>query len=360
MRPDTLVIRADASVGTGTGHVMRCLALAQAWRRMGGALLFVMAQSTPAVLRRLQEEEIEVASWKCIPGSKEDGDNLVKIADERCATWIAVDGYVFDFAYQRRITDSQHSLLCIDDIGRCAPYCTDFVLNQNVYAHVGMYPGCESSTNLLLGPRYALLREEFLAWRSWEREFPATAKRLLVTMGGSDPHNVTALLVDALRRSDLDIELIIVIGGSNPNAEEFRQLLRESGKGFKLEIDAHDLSGLMAEADMAISSGGSTCYELALLQVPMILIALAENQTPTAKSLAHQSAAINAGWFQDIDLRSFIGMVRALLLDSDVRRLLAKKARQLVDGNGARRVCESMLRSEGSHGATFKVEVGAQ
>jgi len=353
----TLVIRADASIAMGTGHVMRCLALAQAWRHVGGNVIFVMAESTPAIERRLQVEGFEVVQSDHPSGSERDANNLAELSDKCDAAWVAVDGYQFDSAYQYRIKDADFRLLWIDDTGHCAPYCADFVLNQNSYAHPGMYPSCDST--LLLGSRYALLREEFLPWRSWQRDFPLEARHLLITMGGSDPQNFTAHVLGALGKLDVDIEITVVIGGSNPQSEQLRRLVEHRRRKFQLQLDVKDISGLMARADLAISAAGGSCYELALLQVPMVLIALAENQRPTAWSLSKQGAAIDAGWFHDFDGEQLIEAVRRLTVNCVLRRSLGQNARRMVDGNGAQRVCELLLHHEELQAKTPKLQVGA-
>ena len=359
MNPGTLAIRADAGVAMGTGHAMRCLALAQAWRQTGGNALFAMAESTPAITRRLYEERIEVVRFQCPPGGVEDANGFEALADECGVTWVAVDGYQFDSSYQRTIKNSGCRLLWVDDNGHCTPYCADFVLNQNIYAHAGMYSSCCFDTNLLLGPRHALLREEFLPWRRWQRDFAPVAKHVLVAMGGSDPQNATAQVLNLLRQSDLNIGVTVVIGGSNQHAESLREIVRESPAKFRLQTEVKDMAGLMGGADLAISAAGSSCYEFALLQVPMILIALAENQGPTAQSLSEAGAALSAGCFKNLDCKRLIETVRHLIPDCALRRSLAQGARQLVDGNGAHRVCESLLRHKDSHHKTrLKVQVG--
>jgi UDP-2,4-diacetamido-2,4,6-trideoxy-beta-L-altropyranose hydrolase len=360
VNPGTLVIRADASITMGTGHVIRCLALAQAWQDVGGDVVFAMAESTPAIARCLQDEGIEIARLECHPGSAQDASEVAALAQEYSAKWVAVDGYQFHAAYQRRIKDSGRKLLLIDDTGQCVPYCADLVLNQNAYAQPDMYRRRDPGTILLLGSHYALLREEFVPWRSWRRDFAPVAKHVLITMGGSDPQNASAGIVNALTESSLDIEITVVIGGSNPHTESWRQIARQSLGRFKLQTDVKDMAELMVAADLAISAAGSSCYELALLQVPMVLITLAENQHPTAQALSNHGAAIDAGWFHTLDPERLIQTLHALIPDSDFRRSLAQKARPLVDGNGAGRVCQFLLRNQEAQSGTFsKLQVGA-
>ena len=342
MRQETLVIRTDASAAMGTGHVMRCLALAQAWRREGGDVVFAMADSTPGLARRLEHEHFSSKRLNCAAGSSEDAKALAIAAAELHATWVAVDGYQFSSAYQHSIEQSGFKILWIDDTGQCMPYCADLILNQNVYAEPEMYLERSEETRLLLGPEYVLLREEFLGWKNWRRDFREAAARVLVTMGGSDAQNATAQILRVLARADLDIEIDVVVGGSNPHGEIIRQLIRELPCRVSIRSDVANMAELMAGADLAISAAGVTCYELALLQVPMILVTLAKNQVPTAKAFGNCGAAVNLGNFENSDFGLVIEAVRELSVNREYRRSLANKARSLIDGNGSNRVCQAL------------------
>lgn len=344
MNPGTLVIRADASVAMGTGHVMRCLALAQAWQDSGGKVTFAAAELTPAIARRLHDERMEIAELGSASTRAHDAHEVVALAHERRATWVVVDGYQFNSAYQQGIKDSGLRLLLLDDTGQCGPYCADFVLNQNAYASEEMYFSRDPATKLLLGPHYALLRKEFMSWRNWRRDFPTVARHLLITMGGSDPENFTARVVSAAHALDLKgLEITVVIGGSNTHTDPLYELVSRFPRNIRLQVDANNMAELMADADLAISAAGTTCYELALLQVPMVLIGLAENQLPTARALANAGAAIDVGWFHNFEQQRFGLLVRRLISDCELRRSVAENARRLVDGLGAHRVCQFLL-----------------
>ena len=345
----------------GTGHVMRCLALAQAWQDTAGDVVFVMSELTLAIVKRLRDERMEIVRLESSPASVDDANELAALAHERGATWVVVDGYHFDSAYQRSIKDSALQLLFIDDTGEHGPYCADLVLNQNAYADQAMYRHRDPATTVLLGPHYALLRREFAQWRSWQRNFAPIAKHVLITMGGSDPHNVTAQVLDATRLADMEsTEITVVIGGSSTHTESLREVVSKFPGKIRLQVDVENMAEVMAGADLAISAAGCTCYELALLQVPMVLIALAENQTPTARALANNGAATDAGWFDCLDPESFSNLIRTMILDCDLRCTLAKNARRLVDGRAAHRVCQFLLRDQRAQSGTLsKLQVGA-
>ena len=162
--PELMLIRADAGPAIGSGHIMRCLALAEAWKDNGGGVIVVLATSAPSLEELLTSEVTGILHISCEPGSRQDAYDTVRIAQDRAVTWIVVDGYHFGAEYQKIIRDAGFSLLVIDDYGHATHYYADIVLNQNAYADMSIYPDHEPATRFLLGTRYALIRREFLAW----------------------------------------------------------------------------------------------------------------------------------------------------------------------------------------------------
>ena len=338
MLADTLIIRADASVTIGTGHVMRCLALAQAWQDAAGNVVFAMAESTPAIDARLRSEGMEIVHLDVSPNSLQDTRAFTALAFNRRAVWAVVDGYRFDSKYQCNLKNAGLKLLLVDDLGQCEHYFADMVLNQNVHAREQMYASREPSTRLLLGPRFAMLRRDFRPWGKWRREIAPNGRRVLVMMGGSDPDNVTATVLQALRAVNIDgLEIIAVLGGSNPHTAFLRDSASQSPR-IRFFKDAANMPELMAWADMAMSAAGSTCAEMCLLGLPAILIDLAENQTPVAEELRRRRAAIHLGSSKVVTVAAIAERVQSLLLSTELRLSLSQRSRELVDGEGAERV----------------------
>jgi UDP-2,4-diacetamido-2,4,6-trideoxy-beta-L-altropyranose hydrolase len=261
----TLLLRTDASAEIGMGHVMRCLALAQAWQDAGGRAVFVTAEKTASAEKWLHGESCEVISLSVQPGSAEDGCETIRIAREQSADWLVVDGYRFGCEYVRTVKADGFKVLFLDDYGHAQHYFADIVLNQNVSADETLYQNRDPQTRLLLGTRYCLLRREFLAWHDWKRKIPETGRRVLVTLGGSDQEDLNERVMQALslvKREDL--QATIVIGGHSPhrNGEALRLA---PGKKITVRKNVLNLAELMAESDVAMSAAGSTCWELCLL-----------------------------------------------------------------------------------------------
>lgn len=343
MKTNPLILRADATVAMGSGHVMRCLALAQAWQDAGGSCLFLMAESTPALKARLREEGVEVISLTVVPGTLEDAEKTSSLGRECGATWAIVDGYQFGPEYQLALKRAGMKLLVVDDNGHAGCYAADLVLNQNAHADKNLYQQRQPDTRLLLGPAYAVLRREFKSWRNWTREIPEVGRRVLVTMGGSDPDNVTLLVIRALGSVAVkDLEANIVIGGSNPHAEAIERASAIFDGVIRLQKNVTGMAGPIAWADVAVSGAGTTIWEMASLGLPAILIDLAENQRPVARRLDQDGAAIHLGSGDEVLPREITDTLEKLLCSAELRSTLSQRSRKLVDGYGASRVIAAM------------------
>jgi UDP-2,4-diacetamido-2,4,6-trideoxy-beta-L-altropyranose hydrolase len=329
-----LIFRVDASPEIGTGHFMRCLALAQAWKDKGGEAIFITACKNETLLQRLRNERFGV---NVLPGSG-DWTEIKNILDKYPDSWIVLDGYHFDEAYQQKIKETGHRLLVIDDMAHIKHYYADIVLNQNLHADLLRY-SCEPYTKLLLGTKYVLLRREFKAWRGKKRKISKIAKHILVTLGGADPANDTLKVVRALHQVNIPgLEAAVVIGSSNVHVDALKAEISRSGLPVRLIRNAENMPELMAWADVAIASAGTTAWELAFMGVPMILLVLAENQVRIAGELAVIGAAQNLGRSDGLS-SPYIGLALSQLIQSPkMRSNMSRRCTRLVDGRGSERI----------------------
>lgn len=333
-----IIIRADASTRIGTGHLMRCLALAQGWQERGGEVVFVSFCESPALLQRLQEEGFQVIPVKETHPAKGDWECLSRILAQHPESWVILDGYHFDQSYQVRIKERGHPLLVIDDIAHLEHYYADVILNQNIHADALSY-SCESYTKLLLGPRFVLLRREFWEWRGWERNISQVGKRILVTLGGADSDNVTLKVVKAFQQLKIDgLEAVVVIGPANPHWETLQSIVRTSGMSIRLESAVKDMPHLMAWADVAISAAGSTCWELLFMGLPSLLIVMAGNQRLAASKLSERGLAINLGEAFAVTPQAIAVYLKELIENFGRRLQTAQLGKELIDGLGIERV----------------------
>ncbi|MDH7472936.1 MAG: UDP-2,4-diacetamido-2,4,6-trideoxy-beta-L-altropyranose hydrolase [Anaerolineae bacterium] len=338
MRNSTLIIRADAGARIGTGHLMRCLALAQGWQDRGGEVLFVSLCESPVLRQRLLDEGIQVISVKDPYPAAGDWKCLSQILNQHPGAWVVVDGYHFDQHYQARIKEAGHPLLVIDDIAHLDHYYADIVLNQNIHATDLQY-SCESYTKLLLGTKYVLLRREFLKWQGWNREIPEIARKVLVTFGGADRDNATLKVIEALQQIGVEeIEAVVVVGAVNSHFKELQSAAQNSRIPIRLETTIKNMPELMVWADVAVSAGGSTCWELAFTGLPNLVLVLAENQRLIAKKLHDVGASVNLGWHADLSSVEIAQVLTNLIAEEKQRRLMAEIGQKLVDGNGVSNV----------------------
>ena len=346
-----LLIRADAGAGVGAGHLMRCLALVEAWRERGGAVDVVVPDTLPAGLAtRIGEVG---ASISRAPSDPRDGGWLAATAEAGDATWLVVDGYRFGADYLRDAARSGRPVLAIDDDARHGSYPVTAVLNQNLHARAEDYAG-KTDARLLLGPEHALIRSEFRGWGEWKRSIPARAKNILVTLGGADPGGHTDKVIEAsrvlrARSPEVDLQVRVIVGAANPRLDTLRTTI-EGSVGIEILSDVRDMGALMRWCDLAISASGSTVWELALFRTPMLLATASIAEEPVAASLKAAGAAMYLGRLADLEVAALADAIAGVVADHDLRSRLSRVAAGLVDGAGAGRVVDQMLAILGAPG----------
>ena len=344
----TLCIRADADSRMGIGHVMRCIALAQAWQDAGGVVSFVTTTDSTALLDRLALEGIQVTPLQAAPGSSEDASELAHHASSNNATWVVLDGYHFGPEYRAVIKKTDLKLIVIDDLADSDLSQADAILNQNHYATAELYKGLASKTaRLLVGVRYTLLRREFRE----HRKLPSRAalpeiKTLLITLGGADAPNVTQRIMELLTSNPMQIKMhvVIIVGATNPHLNKLQAALPDLQKQHNavLSINPPNMAELMRGTDLAISASGSSTWELACLGVPMALIVTADNQREVAGSLEKRHAALVMGEHTLFPQQDTFQKLHRLMFDQTSRSRMQIETRQMIDGGGAKRVVEML------------------
>jgi UDP-2,4-diacetamido-2,4,6-trideoxy-beta-L-altropyranose hydrolase len=298
-----------------------------------------MTESTPAVEQRLREAGMKVEQLTASAGTAEDAKETGHLAGRENAAWIVVDGYQFPPAYQVALKVSGFKLLFIDDNVHSEPYSADLVLNQNLHASASLYAKREPSTRLLLGLRYAMLRREFRQWRNWQRQIPAAGRKILVTMGGTDPNNLAARVIEAIRQlSNPGVETAVLVGGSSPHLQSVEASIRGQKRSMRLITDASNVAEWMTWADVAIAGAGTTLWEMCFLGLPGILLVAAENQESVAAAADKMGIAWNLGRGTKVTASVIAGKLEELLNSDASRTSQSEKGRELVDGRGAERV----------------------
>jgi len=331
-----LTIRADSSSNIGTGHVMRMIALGQAWKELGGTTQFVGLQSP--LDNRLKAEGFSLQPVLNAHPQPEDLRDLLSITSKE--DWIVIDGYHFDASYQFGIREAGRKALVLDDICNRDEYNADILLNQNPDAHNYSYDVNDDVT-FLLGSRYALIRQEFLSFHPQHTTIQPTASKILVTLGGADPTNITSIVLSAIQSIKHDhLHLKIIVGASNQHHKELEQLTNSLSCDCEILTAVNNMPELMDWADIAISAAGSTCWELCFLGVPFIAIQIADNQQGIIKELSRSKTAICIA--SPAETLNIANELKSLILNQDMRQTMSDKGRSLIDGKGAKRVAQKI------------------
>jgi UDP-2,4-diacetamido-2,4,6-trideoxy-beta-L-altropyranose hydrolase len=334
-----LLIRTDASTRVGTGHVMRMLALAQAWQQRGGEVRFVYCECPAGLQIRLRQEGFSSQSIPAEPGSLADLDAFLRILKSTSGSYVALDGYQFGFDYQQSVRRRAAASLVVDDYGHLGRYSCDILLNQNPTAGDLNLQARAGEALVLQGLTYALLRREYLNHPRQLRGIGDGPLNLLVTLGGSDENNITGKILRSLRGLEDQIAgLRVLVGAANPHQSDLRAYLRHFPCPSELLVNVTDMPGELARADAAICAGGSTCWEMAYMGVPVAVVTLAENQHAIGTALEKMGAAVLLGHHKELTRDSLKYGIARFLSDNSLLERISEKLHSLVDGRGASRV----------------------
>lgn len=336
-----VVIRTDASELIGSGHVVRCLCLADELRAGGASVSFV-SRGMPAHLMQavVARGHRAIALADADAGSEAvDARKTLSVCGP--SDWIVVDHYGLGLEWET-IVGMAGRVLAIDDLAR--PHACDVLLDQNFYPepqsrYAGRVP---ASCTLLLGPRHALVRDAFARTRQRVVVRDGPVRRLHVFLGGMDAANVTETVlraVDSLRQPGLMLD--VVIGATHP-ARARIEAHCAARTDARCHVDTPDMADLLARADLAIGAGGTATWERCALGVPTLGLCVADNQ----RELLFQGSRHGFVHAPDIDCSDVeaIGLhLRALLASAGLRHLMSRTGLELVDGRGAQRVAAALL-----------------
>lgn len=349
-----VLVRADAGDVIGSGHVRRSLTLANALRGVGAKITFV-CRAHPGHLadlirteghdcRLLPVVDASGAGYAAWLGASlaQDADDTAAIAREHGhVDLLLVDHYAIGSAWQRTVRPAVRWIMAIDDLANRS-HDADVVMDQNFGRTAAMYaPLVPAACRVLVGPRYALLRPEFAAARpaALERRKKFTGvRRVLVSLGGMDPQNLTERVVRLLAaaRGDRTLAVTAVIGDGR-QAEAIRRAA--AGMDIKIIISASNMAELMRDADVAIGGMGGTAWERCALGLPTLALVLADNQRPAAARMQAAGLVIDALTPDELDEAA---LRRLLDLDQPTYVVMSAAVAAQCDGEGAARVAAAV------------------
>lgn len=317
---------------------MRCLALAQAAQDEGHSTAFAMAKDMNGLVERIKNNNCTVVELKSLRGSPEDAKETSEIT-KKLNTHLIVDGYAFADEYQKTLKQNGVKFLLVDDYGQATEYSADIILNQNSYAESlrDIYTKRSGGCELLLGSEYVMLRREFRELES-HPVIPERAESVLVTLGGSDPDNVTMKVVNLLGQIE-NIEVTVVVGVMNPYLND----IKTSAENMNVLTDVKDMPSLIAKADLAITAGGSTTYEMAYMGIPTAAFVIANNQETIVSDLDNRGFLHSLGRPEECSDDDFLASISGLISDQSRRQKMSEIGRKLIDGKGTKRIIDAFL-----------------
>jgi UDP-2,4-diacetamido-2,4,6-trideoxy-beta-L-altropyranose hydrolase len=358
-----IVFRTDASVQIGTGHVMRCLTLADSMRKLGANCIFICRLYSGQLLDLIRQRghegialSIENSSISAITDVsiqletffnmdwEIDVINTQRAIGEKIVDWLIVDHYALDARWQKAMRQHCTRIMVIDDLADRIHDC-DLLLNQNLGRSVIDYNHLiPQKAATLIGPRFALLRPEFFALRSESlarRQHPQL-KHLLITMGGTDPYNVTEKVLHALRNCTLltEVAITVVMGAHAPWLERVQAIALNMPYPTEVKVNVANMEMLMVSSDLAIAAAGGTIWELCALGIPTLCFAIAKNQESNRHALEAARAT------QPINLNSINQSFNNFFVITNFTRELTeiqRNASQICDGLGTSRVTYALM-----------------
>ena len=356
-----IVFRTDSSDKIGSGHLMRCLALADELQSNGIDIHFISRRLQGNLSHIVQEhghclhllscpdkgrvksdyEPYPVHSEWLEVGWQEDLQETLETIQSfsSAVDWLIVDHYALEFRWENGMRELARKIMVIDDLADRSHDC-DLFLDQNFYEekqsrYSDLVPKlCKK----LLGPKYALLRPEFSQQRENFRDRDGSIKRIFVFLGGNDSTDDTTKVLKALQKLDRpDITVDVVIGASNKNADKIHEQFGHL-PNFVFHGHIDHMAQLMGQADLAVGAGGITTWERAAISLPSIVIALADNQKYHSLEAARAGLVVYLGMSLDVSVQRIYNVLSELVNNRAFVYFLGKQAARVCDGKGATRV----------------------
>ncbi|HDO26306.1 MAG TPA: UDP-2,4-diacetamido-2,4,6-trideoxy-beta-L-altropyranose hydrolase, partial [Nitrospirae bacterium] len=339
-----ILFRADASMVIGTGHVIRCLTLADELGRQGASISFISRETEGNLIELIEERGYSVHALPADIDMDTDRELTLHLLEQQGhPDWLIADHYEIDSSWESPLRRSVKNIMVIDDLADRKHDC-DLLLDQNYNDDHERYRQLVPATcTRLLGPEYTLLRPQFADVRSNIKEHTGEIRRILIFMGGGDETDQTSRVLNAIQMLNLhNLEIDVVIGPANPNRAKI-EALASGIPDTKCYSDVEDMAGLMSAADLSIGAGGTSTWERSCLGLPSIVISIADNQTSITEQLSANGYLIYTGHYDNITEQDIAKDIKFAFDNPEIIRQMSLKNKALVDGNGVERVCGHIL-----------------
>jgi UDP-2,4-diacetamido-2,4,6-trideoxy-beta-L-altropyranose hydrolase len=363
-----IVFRVDASIEIGTGHVMRCLTLANALQKQGANCHFICRDHQGNLTSHIQQSGFTVsilssqiaesaystidsknalnhATWLKVDWLT-DATQTLEIISQYSVDWLIVDHYGLDTQWESALRIACQHLMVIDDLADRTHNC-DVLLDQNLGRKAEDYSELvPENCQLLIGTQFALLRPEFAAIREYslQRRTSAEIRQLLITMGGVDQPNATGKILNALKECLLpkDCKIIVVMGPHAPWLSEINSIAKTMPWPTEVKFNVNNMAELMANSDLAIGAAGSTSWERCCLGLPSFIIVLAKNQLNSALNLELENAAIVLPFDSQLGTSLKNNLIKIVEKCSIIKKI-SLQSRNITNGQGCDYVIKEIL-----------------
>lgn len=348
--------RVDASARMGTGHLMRCLTLAEALRERGVQTHFICREHAGNLIAMLQQNAMPIsvlpapaagavkygenyAAWLGVTQAEDAEQTIEALCGEK-PDWLVVDHYGIGIEWERHLRPHIGKLMVIDDLANRNHDC-NLLLDQNYSAsgeqrYMGLVP---PQCKILLGPGYALLKKDFKNIRKRLGSRPHELRKILVFFTAGDDQGETLKAMRGIELYGKAEGVDVVTGRSNPNNAAIIKKCDALHWGYHCQIDY--MPALIAQADLVIGAGGSSNWERCALGAPALVAILAENQILIAQALDNAGVVHNLGRCHDLQAEDYANALHSM--DRQQLASMSKKALELVDARGAERVADILL-----------------
>jgi len=335
-----VAFRADASVDIGIGHLMRCLALSEELIRRGHFCYFLSKIDNDELISRIKKNNVHYQKINPNATLQTDVETLIKFSNENDVDWVITDHYSINSQYIKEIKRNNLKVLSIDDNAQIHYY-SDIIVNQNIGAEKLDFSS-EKYSKFLLGTKYVMLRDELL--QKYKREETNKVTKILIMFGGTDPDNVTLKVLRMLECLNESVQFLVVTGPVNRFYDDILYYINKCSMDITFLKGKKKMSDVYLQSDIAISAGGSSCYELAYFGIPNIIIAIADNQVRSAQELNNQNISIYLGKKNEVKPEQLRNKIKTLIDDYLLRKNMSEHGKKLIDGKGKHKIVNVMER----------------
>ena len=339
-----VAFRTDANVNIGTGHVRESVTIAQQLKNRYSIETLFIVQDDPVALNIVSDAGFVIEAIPVTIDPKADVEPTVRILKKYNIPLVVTNLRKIDIDYLKGLKNVGVKVICIDELGN-VPIDCHAIINGSIVKEWHKYELLSDDIECYFGPEYMVMKENFGVLHDVDRQLWKVGTKILVSMGGADPSGATIRIINALKRLGKEFQKTIVIGPAFVHREELDALLPTlEGKNFEILHNVSNMEELMFDADVMLSAGGNTLYESACVGTPCIVLYEDEHERIQSEAFQERGAVINLGSGTEVPEEQIAATAKQLLNDFSTRKQMSQKGKESVDGRGAERICEIILK----------------